>query len=229
MHIFISGYLNSLCKGKGKYHFLAAVLVNLMSACAHTPSTTLPSRVESDRSAVAPGEQFCSNEQSLLNLLELLSDFSRADANDRAAIYERVSTTAVLEPTTVNRLSLAVLKSTPGHHGYNLESAQTLLKAVLNDSSILSTGTVHFARVYAGMISEQRKLAQRNKQLQAELSEAHGKLEALTEIEREVDLPGPEIEDPGLRRQSQPEPNPNPEFKLAPKHDSEPQKNSAGR
>lgn len=143
-----------------------------------------------------PGERLCRNEESVLNLLGLLDDFNRASPKGRAVIYEQVSTKAVLEPTSANRLALAMLKAMPGHHGYNLESAETLLNAVLDDSNMLSAGVLHFARTYARSVSEQRKLAQINQQLKEQLTDARNKLEALTEIERDVDLTVPKIEEP---------------------------------
>lgn len=230
MLIFISGYPNNHCKGRVRYRFPALAAFSLVSACAHSPSSTLPyvERVESNR--VLPAERLCHNEEVLLNLLGLLDDFNHADTDARTTIYEQVSTTAVLEPTTANRLALAMLKATPGHHGYNLESAQTLLDAVLDDTSMLSTGAARFARIYVKSVAEQRKLAQRNRQLRAELADAKSKLEALTEIEREVDLPAPDVEEPEAGRQLPPESglNPNSNSKREPEHDK-PQKNSASR
>ena len=67
---------------------------------------------------------------------------------------------------------------------------------------MLSTGVLHFARTYAGSVSERRRLEQNNRQLKAELTDAREKLEALTEIEREVELPDTEIEKPDINNGS---------------------------
>lgn len=221
----MSGCPNSHRRGEVKCRFPAFVLVTLLAACAHTPSTMPPhvKSVESNRAQ--PGERVCHDEEGLLNLLGLLDDFNRADTGGRATIYEQVSTTAVLEPTTANRLALAMLKATPGHHGYNLESAQTLLNAVMDDQNALSTGVTRLARIYVKSVAEQRKLVQRNRQLRTELADAKSKLEALTEIEREVELPAPDTEEPQTGDQI---PGPGPNSKHAPEH-AEPQKNSASR
>lgn len=224
----MSGYPSSLRKGGVGCYFTVFALIGLVSACAHTSSPSPPTaeRVEGNRAL--PGEQLCRNDESLLNLLGLLDDFNRADTGGRTTIYEQVSTAAVLEPTTANRLALAMLKATPGHHGYNLESAQALLNTVLDDSNMLSTSAIRFARLYAGAIAEQHKLVQRNRQLRAELTDAKGKLEALTEIEREVDLTVPDAQKPGDKQQSPPESGLKSNSKRVSQH-GEPQKNSTGR
>jgi hypothetical protein len=222
----MSGCPNSHCQ-RVKRWFPAVVLAALVSACAHTPSVAPPHINEVEINRGLPGERPCHHEESLLNLLGLLDDFNHADTRGRATIYEQVSTTAVLEPTTANRLALALLKATPGHHGYNLESAQTLLNTALDDTNALSTGVTRFARIYVRSVTEQRKLAQRNRQLRAELADAKSKLDALTEIEREVDLPAPDTEEPRTGRQLPPA-SLNSNSKRESGH-AEPQKNSASR
>lgn len=222
----MSGCPNSRRKGMVKC-FPVVALMALASGCAHTPSVAPPYIKEVESNRPQPCERFCHNEEQLLNLLGLLDDFNRADTGGRTAIYEQVSTTAVLEPTAGNRLALALLKATPGHHGYNLESAQTLLNTVLNDANMLSTGVTRFARVYVKSVAEQQKLAQRNRQLRAELADAKSKLEALTEIEREVDLPAPDAEEPQTGSQLPPA-GPDSNSKRESEH-AEQQKNPASR
>lgn len=217
---------NSHRKGRVKC-FPAVVLIALVSGCAHTPSVTPSYIKEVESNRALPCERLCHNEEQLLNLLGLLDDFNGADTGGRTTIYEQVSTTAVLEPTAANRLALALLKATPGHHGYNLESAQTLLNTVLNDANLLSTGVASFARIYTRSVGEQQKLAQRNRQLRAELADAKSKLEALTEIEREVDLPAPDMEEPQTGSRLPPA-GPDSNSKRESEH-AELQKNSASR
>ena len=121
--------------------------------------------------------------------LGMLYQFSNADTAHREAMYERVSTTAVLNPTASNRVQLALLKAWPGHTGHNPEAARQMLQTALTQYYELEPAEANLARVYLLIIEQQLQAANRDRMLTSELEEAHSKLEALTTIERTVETP----------------------------------------
>lgn len=166
----------------GRFMAVAALVCSLASGCAHF-GVVSPSAQPEKPASSAPDKKNPDAEFLLLTL----EAFSKADAVGKAGIYEATSTAAVLDSTAIHRLTLALLKAIPGHHGYNLDSAQQLLRAVLSDPAKLPPGAAYLAGVYLDKIVEQRRLNSQLVLLKAELSEAQKKLEALTEIEREVE------------------------------------------
>jgi hypothetical protein len=125
--------------------------------------------------------------------LKLLREFKHADARTRAAIYEQASTQAALDATAHHRLQLALLKLSPGHHGYNLQAARTLLQSVVERFGALGEGAVNLAGVYLDAIDERIRLQTANRELAAKLEQAQAKLNALTEIEQTVEQPADDI------------------------------------
>jgi hypothetical protein len=169
--------------------YIIAFVSCLLTSCAHFGLAS-PSKAPSETAEVSAHDKKYLGAEYLLLTLEA---FSKADAIGKAGIYEAASTAAVLEPTAIHRLILALLKSIPGHHGYHLDSAQQLLKAVLWNPGDLPPGAAYLAGVYLDAISEQRRLNSQIVLLKAELAEAQKKLEALTEIEREVESPPQDV------------------------------------
>lgn len=169
---------------------IVALVCCLLTGCAHfgiAPSSAPPP--EDILASAQDKEKYLGVEFLLLTL----EGFSKADAVGKAGIYEATSTAAVLTPTAIHRLTLALLKAIPGHHGYHLDSAQQLLKAVLWAPDELPPGAAYLAGVYLDTIGEQRRLNSQIAQLKAELAEAQNKLDALTAIEREVELPPQDV------------------------------------
>jgi hypothetical protein len=156
-----------------KWIVITAVL--LQAACAP------PTRHED---SLAPAA-----EATVDSHLTMLYQFGNAEANDRAALYERISTGAVLNPTATNRLQLALLKAWPGHPGHNPEAARQMLQTVLVQRYTLTPEEENLARVYFLIVEQQLQASGRNRALAAELDAAHQKLEALTNIERAVEAP----------------------------------------
>lgn len=119
--------------------------------------------------------------------LDMLYQFGNAGPQERAALYERASTAAVLEPTAPNRLQLALLKAWPGHPGHNPETAKQVLETALAQRQELAPEAETLAQVYLLIIEQQILAMSRNRVLSSELEEARHKLEALTAIERTVE------------------------------------------
>jgi hypothetical protein len=128
-------------------------------------------------------------ETTVDSYLTMLYQFGNADADERADLYERISTGAVLDPTAANRLQLALLKAWTGHPGHNPEAARQMLQTVLTRRYELSPEVENLARVYFMLVEQQLQASGRNRALAAELEAAHQKLEALTTIERTVETP----------------------------------------
>jgi hypothetical protein len=124
----------------------------------------------------------------------MLYHFNNADPHDQAALYERISTDAVLEPTAPNRLQLALLKAWPGHLGHNPEAARQMLQTALMHHYELTPEVETLARIYLLLIDQQLQASNRSRTLAAELEEARQKLEALTTIEQTVETQAPRAE-----------------------------------
>jgi hypothetical protein len=119
--------------------------------------------------------------------LDILYEFGNAGPLERAGLYERASTAAVIEPTASNLLQLALLKAWPGHPGYNPEAARQMLQTALAQRHELSPEAQTLAGVHLLIVDQHIQSLNRNRVLLSELDEARDKLEALTRIERTVE------------------------------------------
>jgi hypothetical protein len=160
--------------------WIAIVAVLLQAAC-------MPTARHEDSAAPVVGT-------TVDSYLTMLYQFGNAEAYDRAAQYERISTETVLNPTAANRLQLALLKAWPGHSGHNPEAALQMLQTVLVQRYALTPEVENLARVYFLIVEQQLQTSGRNRALTAELEAAHQKLEALTNIERAVETPATRAE-----------------------------------
>lgn len=134
------------------------------------------------------------DETTVGGYLGMLQQFGNGDGRHQAALYERVSTAAVLDPTASNRVQLALLKAWPGHPGHNPEAARQMLETALAQHYELEPEVAGLARVYLLIIEQQLQAVNRNRVLTSELEEARSKLEALTTIERTVETAPPRAE-----------------------------------
>lgn len=155
---------------------IAGLLVLLHAGCMP------PAVVQSESRPAAPATGTTAGSH-----LDALYQFGNAGAQERASLYERASTAAVLDPSPANRLQLALLKAWPGHHGYNPEAAQRMLETALAQRHGLTPETETLARVYLLIVEQQIQAENRIGLLSGELEEARDKLEALTTIERTVE------------------------------------------
>lgn len=124
---------------------------------------------------------------AVVDYLDMLYQFSNANVSQQEALYERVSTAAVLDPTPSNRVQLALLKAWPGHSGHNPEAARQMLQTALAQHYELEPAVASLARVYLLITEQQLQAANRDHMLTSELEEARSKLEALTTIESTVE------------------------------------------
>lgn len=150
-------------------------------------------------------------ETYLAELYELAS----GDARRQGAIYEDARSAAQLTPGPSSSLRLALVLATPGHANSNPSRAVTLLREVLEQEPLLTSGELSLATVYllnaerlaatSGEVArlldaseqavrnEEESANRRitaveaeNRRLREQLAEAEEKLEAITSIERTI-------------------------------------------
>lgn len=130
------------------------------------------------------------------DLLSLLHAFIAATPEQRSAIYLDAVSALAAEPSTANRLRLALLQGWPGHRHSRPDDALRLADAVMADDS-LDEGMHDLARVLrfwiaSHQVDQRRKhdLNERIADLESRIAELQRQLQELTEIERTVN-PGP--------------------------------------
>jgi hypothetical protein len=187
------------------------LLVSLLSACAqtkHVMASMGRSSEPSDDAVVlgAPdAEQYLSE----------LHDFTNGNPRTQQEIFEDAQSESTLTPGPQTNLRYAMILATPGHAGFDPEMAQTLLRNVLQQESILTASEVSLATIHLKSVerqialssearramatssraatSEEQASRQRlaaveaeNRRLQEELADAKEKLDAITSIERSI-------------------------------------------
>ncbi|MEJ2257941.1 MAG: hypothetical protein P8X98_13250 [Woeseiaceae bacterium] len=150
-------------------------------------------------------------ETYLAELYELAS----GDTRRQAAIYEDASSAAQLAPGPSSSLRLALVLATPGHANSNPSRAVTMLREVLEQEPLLTSGELSLATVSllnaerlaaaSGEVARLLDASQQavrneeesanrrvtaveaeNRRLREQLEEAEEKLEAITSIERTI-------------------------------------------
>jgi hypothetical protein len=150
-------------------------------------------------------------ETYLAELYELAS----GDARRQGAIYDDASSAAQLTPGPSSSLRLALVLATPGHPYSNPSRAVVLLREVLEQEPLLTSGELSLATLYllnaerlaatSGEVARLRDASEQavrdeeesanrritaieaeNRRLREQLAEAEEKLEAITSIERTI-------------------------------------------
>lgn len=144
---------------------------------------------------------------------DYLDELYRLTGGDPAAqtkIFADASAAADLMPGPSTNLRFALILATPGHAGADPERAQTLLRELLAQSSLLTPGEASLATIHLKAVEERIVLTAEARQLRAteteeaavsrrldtveaenrrlrdELDDAEDKLEAITSIERSI-------------------------------------------
>lgn len=147
--------------------------------------------------------------------LNELAELASGDPAAQAEIYADASSAATLTPDASTNLRLGLVLATPGHPESDPEAAQSLLREVLAQTPLLTTGEVSLATIYLNNVekqivvnnearrlrdansraarTEEQAISQRlatveaeNRQLRQALQEAEDKLDAITSIERSI-------------------------------------------
>lgn len=198
---------------RGRQPGIAAIIVvvSLLGACAQTKSLVSSMGRESTPSddtiilGAPDAEQYLSE----------LYDLAVGDPRTQAEIYADAESGAKLTPGPQTNLRYALVLATPGHERFNPEIAQTMLRDVLLQESILTAAEVALATIHLNSVERQLALSadarralassslaattegaavqQRlaaaeaeNRRLREALTDAEEKLEALSSIERSI-------------------------------------------
>ena len=197
----------------GRYGKIAVtiLLVSLLSACAQTKHVM----ASMGRSSEPSDDAVVLGAPDAEQYLRELQDFSNGNPRTQQDIYEDAQSESTLTPGPQTNLRYAMILATPGHAGFDPEMAQTLLRNVLQQESILTASEASLATIHLKSVERQIALSSEarramatssraatseeeanrqrlaaveaeNRRLQEELADAEEKLEAITSIERSI-------------------------------------------
>jgi len=153
--------------------------------------------------------------------LDMLSQLVTGDAEQQAAIFQRAHKDWLADPSGPNLLSYALVLATPGHTSSDPQVAQTLFSQLLANPEALATEEQELTRVFMAYSQQWQRLAMERDDLSAELAkvtetsqeardsqmralreqlntlreqlkDAESKLDAIANIEREMERLEPE-------------------------------------
>jgi len=187
------------------------VVVSLLGACAQTKSLVASMGSQSTPS----DETIVLGAPDAEHYLAELYDLAVGDPLTQAEIYADAESGAKLTPGPQTNLRYALVLATPGHERFNPEIAQTMLRDVLLQESILTAAEISLATIHLNSVERQLALSadarralassslaattegaavqQRlaaaeaeNRRLREALTDAEEKLDALSSIERSI-------------------------------------------
>ena len=197
----------------GKFGRIAITLliVSLLGACAqtkHVMASMGRSNTPSDDAVIlgAPDAEHYLSEIYALSI---------GNPKTQEEIFADAKSESTLTPGPQTNLRYALVLATPGHSGFNPEMAQTLLRDVLMQASIMTPAEVSLATIHLKSVERQialssearramasssmaatseeaanrQRLAEieaENRRLREELKDTEEKLEAITSIERSI-------------------------------------------
>lgn len=147
--------------------------------------------------------------------LRELADLASGDPATKAEICADATAAATLTPGPSTNLRLAMVLATPGHSETDAARAQSLLREILAQPELLTSGEIALATIHLNNVerlivanaearrlresssraarTEEQAISRRlanveseNRRLRTELAEAEQKLEAITTIERSI-------------------------------------------
>jgi hypothetical protein len=190
---------------------IAVVVVTLLGACAKTKSLVS----SMGRSSSPSDDAIILGAPDAEHYLNELYELAAGDAKTKAEILADSEAGAKLTPGPQTNLRYGLVLATPGHPGYNPEIAQSVLRDVLLQRSILTSAEISLATIHLNSVEQlnalssdarraiassslaastegaavQQRLAtaeSENQRLRSELATAEEKLEAITSIERSI-------------------------------------------
>lgn len=190
---------------------IAVVVVTLLGGCAKTKSLVSSMGRSSPPSDDAIILGAPDAEQYLGELYEL----SAGEPKIQAEILADSKSGATLTPGPQTNLRYALVLATPGHPGFNPDIAQSMLRDVLLQQSILTSAEISLATIHLQSVeqinasrsnarravassslaatTEEAAISQRlavaeteNQRLRSDLADAEEKLDAITSIERSI-------------------------------------------
>ena len=190
---------------------IAIVVVTMLGGCAKTKS--LMSSM--GRSSTPTDEAIILGAPDAEHYLNELYELSVGDARTQAEIFADAESGAKLTPGPQTNLRYGLILATPGHPGFNSESAQLTLRDVLLQQSILTSAEISLATIHLNSVKELNALSSdarraiassslaattegaatlqrlataesENQRLRSELADAEEKLQAISSIERSI-------------------------------------------
>lgn len=187
------------------------VVVTLLGACTQTKSLVS----SMGRSSTPSDETLILGAPDAEQYLDELYELAVGNPRIQAEIYADAESGAKLTPGPQTNLRYALVLATPGHQRFNPEIAQTMLRDVLLQESILTSAEISLATIHLNSVERQLALSadarralasnslaatsegaaaqQRlasaeaeNRRLREALSDAEEKLDAITSIERSI-------------------------------------------
>ncbi len=153
----------------------------LCSAAACTSGSGLFSIFNPDEPPRTDDSQSTLDTELLAGYLQVIENLLEGDAVVQAETFQRVSAAELAEPSTTNRLQLALALGTPGHAGSNAEHAQRELRELLAQSELLLPEERILASMLLAQIEQRLLLDLEAEQTQAaameEVSQRTGALE----------------------------------------------------
>ena len=190
---------------------IAVVIVTLLGGCAKTKSLVS----SMGRSSAPSDDAVILGAPDAEHYLGELYELSAGDPKIQAEILADSKSGATLTAGPQTNLRYALVLATPGHPGFNPEIAQSMLRDVLLQQSILTSAEISLATIHLKSVeqlnasssnarraiassslaatTEGAAISQRlavaeteNQRLRSELAEAEEKLDAITSIERSI-------------------------------------------
>lgn len=190
---------------------MAVVVVTLFGGCAQTKSLV----ASMGRSSTPSDDAVILGAPDAEHYLGELYELTSGDPKNKAEIFADAESGAKLTPGPQTNLRFGLILATPGHPGFNPEIAQSMLRGVLIQRSILTPAEISLATLNLKSVeqlnalssdtrramatsslaatTEEAAILQRlstaeseNQRLRSDLAEAEEKLNAITSIERSI-------------------------------------------
>jgi len=153
----------------------------LCSAVACTSGSGLFSIFDPDEEPLTDSSQSTLDTELLAGYFEVIENLLEGDAVLQAETFQRVAAAELAQPSTTNRLQLALALGIPGHAGSNAEHAQRELRELLAQSELLLPEERILASMLLAQIEQRLLLDLEAEQTQAaaveEMSQRTGALE----------------------------------------------------
>ncbi len=177
---------------------MLVVIALLLSGCAQTKDWL--DSIRRDDSA----DDSAIHAPSADEYLETLRQLTTGDPATQAEIYAEAKSLSTLTPHPSTNLRFALVLATPGHAGSDPQRAQSMLRALREQTELLTPAEIALTDIQLNEVDERVRLTvvsreseqatkrriaaaeAENVRLSSELADAEGKLEAITSIERSI-------------------------------------------
>ena len=141
---------SKLKTGKFKRIAIAVLVVTLLGGCAKTKSLVS----SMGRSSTPSDDAIILGAPDAEHYLGELYELSAGDPKIQAEIFADSRSGATLTPGPQTNLRYALVLATPGHPGFNPEVAQSMLRDVLLQQSILTSAEISLATIHLKSVEQ---------------------------------------------------------------------------